>query len=75
MSDIKGGSLDYKTDSCYRTVGASPDVSPLRVVLAHDFLIGMRGGEKVLEAICECFPQAPLRALLYAPRGLSTCDH
>ena len=43
----------------------------LRVVLVHDWLIGMRGGEKVLDALCECFPDAPLWTLLYAPLDLS----
>ncbi len=32
----------------------------LRVVLVHDWLTGMRGGEKVLESICRLFPEADL---------------
>ncbi len=47
------------------------DTGALRVVFVHDWLIGMRGGEKVLDALCECFPHAPLWTLLYAPRELS----
>jgi glycosyltransferase involved in cell wall biosynthesis len=43
----------------------------LRIALVHDWLTGMRGGEKVLEALCECFPKAPLQTLLYVPGALS----
>ena len=36
-----------------------------RVALVHDWLTGMRGGEKVLEAALELFPQAEIYTLLY----------
>lgn len=36
-----------------------------RVVLAHDWLTGMRGGERVLEWLCKGFPQAPILTLLH----------
>ena len=32
----------------------------LRIALVHDWLTGMRGGEKCLEVLCELFPDAPL---------------
>lgn len=35
----------------------------LRVALVHDWLTGMRGGEKVLEQIADLFPQAPIYSL------------
>ncbi len=35
----------------------------LRVVLIHDWLTGMRGGEKVLESRCRRWPNVPLPAL------------
>lgn len=35
------------------------------VVLLHDWLTGFRGGERVLEAICELYKEAPLYTLLY----------
>jgi glycosyltransferase involved in cell wall biosynthesis len=35
-----------------------------RVALVHDWLTGMRGGEKVLDAICELYPEAPLYTLV-----------
>jgi glycosyltransferase involved in cell wall biosynthesis len=37
----------------------------------HDWLTGMRGGEKVLEAICELFPQAELYTLVRVPNSVS----
>ena len=36
----------------------------MRVALVHDWLTGMRGGEKVLEAICELYPGAPVYTLV-----------
>ena len=43
----------------------------LRVVLVHDWLTGMRGGEKVLEVFCRRWPQAHLYTLVHK-KG-STC--
>jgi glycosyltransferase involved in cell wall biosynthesis len=43
----------------------------LRVALVHDWLTGMRGGEKVLEALCEIFPAAPLYTLVRVPGTVS----
>jgi glycosyltransferase involved in cell wall biosynthesis len=37
----------------------------MRVALAHDWLTGMRGGEKVLEAFCEMYPDADIFTLLH----------
>lgn len=36
----------------------------MRVALIHDWLLGMRGGEKVLDALAQMFPQAELYTLL-----------
>ncbi len=43
----------------------------MRVALVHDWLTGMRGGEKVLEVMCELWPAADLYTLLYVPGQLS----
>jgi glycosyltransferase involved in cell wall biosynthesis len=43
----------------------------LRVALVHDWLTGMRGGEKVLEAFCERFPSAPVYTLVHRPGSVS----
>ena len=37
--------------------------SSLKVALVHDWLNGMRGGEKVLEYFCRLFPNAPVYTL------------
>ena len=36
----------------------------MRVALVHDWLNGMRGGEKILEVLCELFPDAVVHTLL-----------
>ena len=42
-----------------------------RVALVHDWLTGMRGGERCLEVLCELFPDAPLFTLLHVPGTVS----
>ncbi len=42
----------------------------LRVSLVHDWLVTWRGGEKVLEAIAELFPQAPIYTLFHDPKDM-----
>ena len=44
----------------------------MKVALVHDWLLGMRGGEKCLEVFCELFPDADLYTLIYAPDGVSS---
>lgn len=39
----------------------------MRIALVHDWLTGMRGGEKCLEVLCRRFPDAQLFTLLHAP--------
>lgn len=43
----------------------------LRVALVHDWLTGMRGGERCLEVFCEIFPDAPVFTLLHVPGSVS----
>jgi glycosyltransferase involved in cell wall biosynthesis len=43
----------------------------LNVAIVHDWLTGMRGGEKVLEAICELYPNATLYTLVQVPGSVS----
>ena len=43
----------------------------LNVALAHDWLTGMRGGEKVLELLAVGFPDAPLYTLLHKVGSVS----
>ncbi|MDA7949847.1 MAG: glycosyltransferase [Pirellulaceae bacterium] len=45
---------------------SSEDEPPLKkVALVHDWLTGMRGGEKCLFAFCKLFPEAELSTLLW----------
>lgn len=37
----------------------------MKVVILHDWLTGFRGGERVLEALCEMFPEAPIYTLIH----------
>lgn len=46
-------------------------LSGLKVALVHDWLTGMRGGEKVLESFCRFFPRAELYTLLHLPGSVS----
>ena len=43
----------------------------IKTVIVHDWLTGMRGGEKVLEVICELYPGATLVTLLHNKGSLS----
>ena len=43
----------------------------MRIALVHDWLTGMRGGEKCLEVLCRRFPDARLFTLLHAPGSTS----
>jgi len=56
-----------------RAVGAIVRGAPAqpRVALVHDWLTGMRGGERCLEVFCELFPEAPLYTLLHVPGSVS----
>ncbi len=47
------------------------DFKSLKVVLVHDWLIHMRGGEKVLEAMAELFPEAVIYTLFFDRKKLS----
>lgn len=42
-----------------------------RIALVHHWLVTMRGGERVFEAMAELFPTAELHTLLYDRNGLS----
>jgi glycosyltransferase involved in cell wall biosynthesis len=59
------------TDSGLTPVEQAADLRHLRVAVIHDWLTGMRGGERVLEAICELVPHAALFTLLYVPGKVS----
>lgn len=43
----------------------------MKVALVHDWLTGMRGGEKVLERLALMFPDAPIYTLIHEPGSVS----
>jgi glycosyltransferase involved in cell wall biosynthesis len=43
----------------------------MKTAIIHYWLVGMRGGEKVLEALCEIFPAADIFTHVYRPAGIS----
>lgn len=43
----------------------------MRVALVHYWLVGMRGGEKVLEALCRMFPDADIFTHVHDPARIS----
>jgi len=45
--------------------------SSVRVALVHDWLTGMRGGERCLEVFCELFADADVFTLLHVPGSVS----
>ncbi|NTV12470.1 MAG: glycosyltransferase family 4 protein [Desulfobulbaceae bacterium] len=47
------------------------DFSKLKVAIIHYWLVGMRGGEKVLEELCTLFPQAEIFTHVLAPHAIS----
>jgi glycosyltransferase involved in cell wall biosynthesis len=46
-------------------------MSNQRIVLVHDWLTGMRGGEKALEVLCRMYPSADLLTLVHVPESVS----
>lgn len=55
------------------TAAAAAAAAPAapRTALVHDWLTGMRGGEKVLEEIAALFPGAPIHTLFHFPGKVS----
>ncbi|MBI5183585.1 MAG: glycosyltransferase family 4 protein, partial [Nitrospinae bacterium] len=43
----------------------------LKIAIVHDWLTGMRGGERCLEILCEIFPSADLYTLLHIKGRMS----
>lgn len=65
-----------RSDLLDQPVRRIPVNSPLpcaavRVALVHDWLTGMRGGERVLDELCGLFPDADLYTLVHVPGSTS----
>jgi glycosyltransferase involved in cell wall biosynthesis len=66
MTTVKG------TDPVPAAADGAPALAGgLRVALVHDWLTGMRGGEKALEVLCELVPHAELFTLVHVPGSVS----
>lgn len=48
------------------------DLKNKKIAIVHDWLTGMRGGEKCLEAFCEIFPTATIFTLLHKKGSVSS---
>lgn len=46
-------------------------LSDLRVAIVHYYFVNWRGGERMVEALCQLFPQADIFALIVDPEVLS----
>jgi glycosyltransferase involved in cell wall biosynthesis len=44
----------------------------MRVALIHDWLTGMRGGERCLEVLCELYPDADIFTIVYDPGSVGS---
>jgi glycosyltransferase involved in cell wall biosynthesis len=49
------------------TVG--PELAPRRVALVHDFLLDVRGAERVFSALCDMYPDADVYTAVYDELG------
>lgn len=47
------------------------DFYSLKIAIIHDWLVSMRGGEKIVENLCEMFPGCDIYTLLYRPGSVS----
>ncbi|MET0181692.1 MAG: glycosyltransferase [Caulobacterales bacterium] len=50
---------------------ASEEIHHVRVAIVHYWLLRMRGGEKVIESLCELYPQADIFTHVYDAAGVS----
>lgn len=71
---MSGTTYDLTRDSV-KMPAVNPSVGKLRVAIVHYWLVGMRGGEKVVEALCELFPQAEIFTHVYAPEAIPERIH
>ncbi|WP_082490497.1 glycosyltransferase [Methylobacterium sp. Leaf91] len=44
----------------------------MKVAIVHYWLVGMRGGEKVIEALCKIYPDADIFTHVYVPEAISS---
>ncbi|MHB1844748.1 MAG: glycosyltransferase, partial [Deltaproteobacteria bacterium] len=59
-----GGEGAARTAAAAAPQALPASLAGLRVALAHDWLTGRRGGERLLERLCGLFPDAPIYTLI-----------
>jgi glycosyltransferase involved in cell wall biosynthesis len=67
--------MDAEARAAAPTGARSPtiaDPASWRVALVHDWLTGLRGGEKCLEVLCQAFPSATLYTLVHKSGSTSS---
>jgi len=52
-------------------MNSGPDLNKIKIAIVHDWLTGMRGGEKVLEVLCRLYPNSTLFTLLHNKGSMS----
>src|SRR4029079_13528087 len=51
------------------SIAGGPDPKRLRVALVHEFLLDLRGAERVFLAMCEVWPEADIFTAVYNEDG------
>ncbi len=63
--------VDLASKERVDALATRPRAAGLKIAIVHDWLTGMRGGEKCLEVLCRAFPTAELFTLIHKPGALS----
>jgi len=56
----------------FPSVSSFKEMNKSKVALVHYWLVGMRGGERVLESLCRMYPTADLYTNVYVPSAVSS---
>src|ERR1700722_8889493 len=59
------------TDARLQLTSGENHAHRMRTAIVHYWLLGMRGGEKVVEALCRLLPGADIFTLFYDPEKVS----
>ena len=67
----KRADFTAKIQRRHKVRGSSSDHAIMRTAIIHYWLLNMRGGEKVLEALCRLLPDADIFTIFYDPERVS----
>ena len=68
---LKWADFTAKVQRRHKTPRRVRDHPFMRTAIVHYWLLNMRGGEKVLEALCRLLPEADISTLFYDPQRVS----